>query len=452
MAADPAPAITLELAVAPDGLGGLRQRLRGGLGRARPLRMVWHDRDGAARDAGLAVIAWQDGRRGGWRSEAVATRLACPARVLGAAVALVGLDVPAGLAPVAAIEGRVREGRLGEGRLGDVALRLVEAPGQARLWLDGPGAGALALDLAEWVRVPAVGLSAQMLGVAPPPGAPVLAAGMAPNAAFAGAMGHLMGVVLHHAPRALAGELGEPVHAMRVALRRMRALAGVFAPLFDGPGIAALRAALKTLAGAMGAARDWDVFLSGTGAAVAAAFPGPAMDSLLDAAGQRRAAAYAALRDVLDGPGLHRPALMAAILAQSLPHGDETTLEALAVRVLRRRARRLARLADGVQARPVAELHALRLRAKRLRYAAEAFAPLFPAPAAGRYLRRLAALQEALGLLNDGVVAESLMAELGADGLAGGLVRGYVAGAASGARTAVVAACARLAAAEPFWK
>ena len=195
------------------------------------------------------------------------------------------------------------------------------------------------------------------------------------------------------------------------------------------------------------------MFLAGTGATVAAAFPRPEMAALLAAAAARRAAAYATLHGVLDGPGLHRPALMAAILAQERPWPPtEATLETLARQVLRRRARRFARLAKGVETRPVAELHALRLRAKRLRYAAEAFAPLFPDGAAARYLRRLAAVQEALGLLNDGVVADALIAELGADGLAAGLVRGYVAGTAAGARTAVTAACTRLAAVDRFWE
>jgi CHAD domain-containing protein len=419
--------------------------------------MVWHDRDGAAARDGLAVIAWQDGRRGGWRAEALRPPgLARPAALRGAAAALVGLDVPQGLAPVAALAGRIRSGRLGE-----VAVALIEAEDRAWLHLSAPDAAALAPFLEEVpgaaLRVPAIGLSAEMLGITPPLGAPALARGMDPGAAFAAAMGHLMGAVLHHAPRAIAGEVGPPVHAMRVALRRLRALAGVFAPVVGGPEVDALRAELKALAGAMGAARDWDVFLAGTGAATSAAFPGPPMQTLLAAAGARRDAAYAALRAVLDGPGLHRPALRAAILAQSQHSGarpwaeDGTTLPALAQRVLRRRARRFARLAEGVEVLPIAELHVLRLRAKRLRYAAEAFAPLFPAASAGRYLRRLAAVQEALGLLNDGVVADALMAELGADNLAGGLVRGYVAGAAAGARAAAVAACARLAAAERFW-
>ena len=77
-----------------------------------------------------------------------------------------------------------------------------------------------------------------------------------------------------------------------------------------------------------------------------------------------------------------------------------------------------------------------------------------PERPARRFLKRLAALQEALGLLNDGVVAGALMGELaGAGGaeLAGGMVRGFVAARAAGARTAIRRAWKRLRRAGPFW-
>jgi CHAD domain-containing protein len=50
-----------------------------------------------------------------------------------------------------------------------------------------------------------------------------------------------------------------------------------------------------------------------------------------------------------------------------------------------------------------AELHRVRIRAKRARYAAEAVRPVVGAPAA-RLAARLGGLQDALGELNDAVV------------------------------------------------
>ena len=76
------------------------------------------------------------------------------------------------------------------------------------------------------------------------------------------------------------------------------------------------------------------------------------------------------------------------------------------------------------------DLHGLRIQCKRLRYAAEFFAPLFPGRDTRRFVRRLGVLQERLGHLNDGAVAGTLMASLGHGGgraFAAGVVRGFVA-------------------------
>jgi CHAD domain-containing protein len=73
-------------------------------------------------------------------------------------------------------------------------------------------------------------------------------------------------------------------------------------------------------------------------------------------------------------------------------------------------------------------LHAIRLNAKRLRYAAEIFVPLYPAKATHRYLQRLNRLQDRLGKLNDAAVAAGLLAELAGSGgsqFASGLVLGF---------------------------
>ena len=53
---------------------------------------------------------------------------------------------------------------------------------------------------------------------------------------------------------------------------------------------------------------------------------------------------------------------------------------------------------------PDADLHALRIRVKRLRYALEFLAPLYP-KAAARLLPRLVALQDGLGRRQDAVIA-----------------------------------------------
>ena len=84
-------------------------------------------------------------------------------------------------------------------------------------------------------------------------------------------------------------------------------------------------------------------------------------------------------------------------------------------KLLERRHRRLAKrggaLADGTPE----ERHAVRIAAKKLRYAAEFFAPLFPRKRARAYVKALAALQDVLGRANDAATATRLVVELHED-------------------------------------
>lgn len=57
------------------------------------------------------------------------------------------------------------------------------------------------------------------------------------------------------------------------------------------------------------------------------------------------------------------------------------------------------------------ERHRARIAAKHLRYAAEFFRSLFPAARIARYIKRLAALQDVLGRLNDAAVGDALLRE-----------------------------------------
>jgi CHAD domain-containing protein len=96
-----------------------------------------------------------------------------------------------------------------------------------------------------------------------------------------------------------------------------------------------------------------------------------------------------------------------------------------------------------------AQLHELRKRIKRQRYAVEFFAPLLRRRAMDRYLAPLAAIQERMGELNDLVVARERYQTLVASDPAAWFALGWLA-----ARIAEVRALARpeleaLASAEP---
>jgi CHAD domain-containing protein len=137
--------------------------------------------------------------------------------------------------------------------------------------------------------------------------------------------------------------------------------------------------------------------------------------------------------------------------------------EALAAPLADYAARMLSRRYDAMMAMqgdpptlPPAELHALRIMGKRLRYAAEFFAPLYGEKETDRFISRLAVLQEQLGLLNDGAVAAALMRRLTSTGrqrgYAAGVVGGFVAASSVGARAQLAGSWRKFVRLHPFWR
>ena len=461
--------------------------------RGQAWRLLWHDTAdlGLARD-GLALAE----QRGVWRLEALYpwadTRAehwppgaSPPVLMEGADPAAFGVKAPT--RAIASCEGMLRTVslRAGEGVVNlswlDAEIRAVTLREPcARVWLESDDDNAcvdLALALAAQLRlsVPRASLAAEALSAvmgepAKPRrlGAPDMPADVAPADAFAHVVGHLTDVILHWAPLAHAGQAIEPVHQMRVALRRLRAGLSVFRRAVDSPAVQAVADMARHLLRLLGPARDWDVFISETGAAVADAFAeDKAVNRLLAAADRKRQAAYAELRTYLDGPEFRGLGIRLAALAGSKSWlaqlGDEqravlaTDLVAFANHVLDRRLKRLVDAAEDLAALDTAALHKVRLDGKRLRYAAEIFAPLFNRKAVQRFLRRLASLQERLGSLNDNAVTTQLMAEVAGErsgaerAYAAGVVRGFVAARADVARADMARAWDRFRKVKPFW-
>jgi CHAD domain-containing protein len=118
---------------------------------------------------------------------------------------------------------------------------------------------------------------------------------------------------------------------------------------------------------------------------------------------------------------------------------------------LRKRSKRLRELTP-------ADRHQTRLAAKKLRYAAEFFAPLYRGARATRYIDALSRLQSALGKLNDFATAERLLDELApaamhAPGAAhtAGIVRGWSIAAAATDLARADKAARAFAKLKPFW-
>ena len=168
---------------------------------------------------------------------------------------------------------------------------------------------------------------------------------------------------------------------------------------------------------------------------------------------RKRVAARAALAAFLGKPAFRALTLdLACLAAAAPPEGEATPLRDFAAAVLAAHRKKLLRAGKSLEELDNPGLHRVRLKAKRLRYAAEFFAPLFPEKASGRFIRRLAGLQERLGVFNDTAVAEALSRELGrSPGYAAGLVVGFTAARAAGIRPRIEASWERFRKREGFW-
>jgi CHAD domain-containing protein len=80
--------------------------------------------------------------------------------------------------------------------------------------------------------------------------------------------------------------------------------------------------------------------------------------------------------------------------------------------LLQSRHKRLIKLGARYEQLPELELHRLRILAKKMRYAAEAFNSLFKPKATKKYIASLTAIQDSLGSLNDAFVSRQLLSAL----------------------------------------
>jgi triphosphatase len=229
----------------------------------------------------------------------------------------------------------------------------------------------------------------------------------------------------------------EHLHQMRVGLRRLRSLFKMFedaAPLPDG-----MDQELRWLGDELGAARDWEVLAEDTLSQLMHAYPDesvllPLQQAALGEARARRAKAGQALDSVRYARLMLRLIawLHGARWRQDAAPEQQQALAApvknFARQVLKAGKRRLARRARKLAAADAPARHRLRIAAKRMRYATEFFASLYPAREVRPFVRALSSLQDTLGQLNDAAVTRKSLRELALQQPAQGLAAGFVIG------------------------
>lgn len=211
----------------------------------------------------------------------------------------------------------------------------------------------------------------------------------------------------------------EGVHQARVSTRRLRSDLKTFAGLLDPTWAASMKDELRWVAAALGEVRDADVLEERLAERIGGLEPHDQETAawLLDELTAQRAAAgeqlevvmasdrYLQLLDALVAVANHPP-LTAAAGADAAETFDDLARHTW--KPLRKAARKVVDADDPTEV-PVDEIHAVRIRAKRFRYAADAAAPV--ERAAARHASALAALQDELGELNDAATAEAWLRE-----------------------------------------
>jgi CHAD domain-containing protein len=233
----------------------------------------------------------------------------------------------------------------------------------------------------------------------------------------------------------------ESVHQARVATRRLRAGMSLFKPVLGDPETRRVNSDLWTLAAELGKARDLDVMLKRLRELHFTR--DVEMHPLLEAFERRRVAAYDEIIVALE------PAKLDPVVSETTAwieegdwlNGADKAREKLRcvdvedfasrelgrrTRSLRKRCRKLDRLDDHHR-------HLVRIKAKKVRYGAEFFAPLAHGRdrkrAARVFIDTLRPLQDCLGGLNDIVTSGQMLRDAGREEPKGEV--GFAAGAAA---------------------
>lgn len=234
--------------------------------------------------------------------------------------------------------------------------------------------------------------------------------------------------LLQHDPGVRVGADIEQVHQARVATRRLRSDLRTFRSLVDEAWGTELREELKWLADLLGAVRDKDVLLERLCHEVGdvGSSDQRAAKGLLQRLENEQSAARGQLLEAMDSQryvDLLERLLAAAAEPQLTPEADQPARSALAG-LVRKSVKHVDGAVDALSKPPQdEELHNVRIRAKRARYAAEAAEPVWDRRAK-KLASAMASVQSVLGNLQDAVVTEGWLRRSGRGSVAQAFVAG----------------------------
>jgi CHAD domain-containing protein len=224
-------------------------------------------------------------------------------------------------------------------------------------------------------------------------------------------------LLLAREPGTRLGDDIEELHQMRVATRRMRAALALFRDVLPADA-APLRVELGWLAGLLGAVRDLDVQLEQLDEWVAAAVeedraPLERLRRLLvEQRVDARAAMLAGFESRRYGTLLRRFERMLRLSRGGRAAAARVPVRSAAPDLIERSYKAVRKAARRIGPEsPPEDYHRLRIAGKRFRYALEFLADVYPGETR-RLVRRLAAVQDVLGLNQDADVAIARLRQL----------------------------------------
>ena len=260
----------------------------------------------------------------------------------------------------------------------------------------------------------------------------------------------------------LAGQDPEYLHQVRVAMRRLRAGFSLFRNVIP-PAFAPVASQLREHNAALGEARDWDVFVHEMLRALRAQRADEAAVAMFERRCVRLGRAHVrAAQDAVASTAWQRLWLeLGRLLAEGAWMQEHTALalpvDGFAANLLQQRADTLRKRGQRLQELDAEGRHRLRIAAKKLRYAAEFFAALFPKRRVRPYIQSLAAMQVVLGGLNDAatmlrLLPEALAGARAPDPRVAGLIQGWSAASTHLQLDALFRAWDHWQRQKPFWK
>ncbi|HEX6978154.1 MAG TPA: CHAD domain-containing protein [Alphaproteobacteria bacterium] len=215
----------------------------------------------------------------------------------------------------------------------------------------------------------------------------------------------------------------EGVHQLRIAIRRFRSALSVFGAMLPTGERRRIGQKLRWIARQCARARELDVLLEEILYPMRKHLPDDAaMAEFIAVVEDACRAARKVVVTTLNSREYTGALLMVEAWVESRDWQTvsdgiaDQPVRGFARSVLKRLHRKLRKAGSDLEDLDETGLHALRIRAKKLRYAGEFFRGVFRDKVARNYLAAVTGIQDCLGTLNDGAVARKLVADLEHEG------------------------------------